>query len=118
MLKDLVRERLVAAADEIFGLFEKTIAAYEEQLRRATEETERHRRQLEAVCPPQMVIPVEGKPGHSASAPYLHSTHRLKLDAKLRLFYRKSERINCRIFLVKNKLIRYQTMTEDQRTLG
>ncbi|XP_061623425.1 uncharacterized protein LOC133475077 isoform X2 [Phyllopteryx taeniolatus] len=59
MLKDLVRERLIAAADEIFGLFEGTIASYEEQLRRAREETERQRRQLEAVCKTQIVIRME-----------------------------------------------------------
>ncbi|XP_061528593.1 gastrula zinc finger protein XlCGF57.1-like [Phycodurus eques] len=59
MLKELVRERLIAAADEIFGLFEKTIASYEEQLRRGREETERHRRQLEAVCKTQVVIRIE-----------------------------------------------------------
>ncbi|XP_061528617.1 zinc finger protein 572-like [Phycodurus eques] len=59
MLKELVRERLIAAADEIFGLFEGTIASYEEQLRRGREETERHRRQLEAVCKTQIVIRVE-----------------------------------------------------------
>ncbi|XP_061622845.1 zinc finger and SCAN domain-containing protein 20-like [Phyllopteryx taeniolatus] len=59
MLKDLVRERLITAADEIFGLFETTIASYEEQLCRAREETERHRRQLEAVCKTQIVIRIE-----------------------------------------------------------
>ncbi|XP_061625173.1 zinc finger protein OZF-like isoform X1 [Phyllopteryx taeniolatus] len=59
MLKELVRERLIAAADEIFGLFEKTITSYEEQLCRAREESERHRRQLEAVCKTQIVIRVE-----------------------------------------------------------
>ncbi|XP_061672032.1 zinc finger protein 41 homolog [Syngnathoides biaculeatus] len=59
MLKELVRERLIAAADEIFLLFERTIASYEEQLRRGREETERHRRQLEAVCKTQVVIHVE-----------------------------------------------------------
>ncbi|XP_077377282.1 uncharacterized protein LOC144018701 [Festucalex cinctus] len=46
MLKDLVRKRLMAAADEIFGLFERTVASYEEQLCRAREENERQRRQL------------------------------------------------------------------------
>ncbi|XP_077416810.1 uncharacterized protein LOC144048560 [Vanacampus margaritifer] len=56
MLKDLVRERLIAAADEIFGLFEKTIASYEEQLRRAREENERQRQQLEAVSMSQMML--------------------------------------------------------------
>ncbi|XP_061625225.1 zinc finger protein 432-like [Phyllopteryx taeniolatus] len=56
MLKELVRERLIAAADEIFGLFDGTIASYEEQLCRAREETERHRRQLEAVYKTHIVI--------------------------------------------------------------
>ncbi|XP_061624867.1 uncharacterized protein LOC133475673 isoform X1 [Phyllopteryx taeniolatus] len=50
MLKDLVRERLIAAADEIFEMFERTIASYEEQLCRAREENERHRRRLGDVC--------------------------------------------------------------------
>ncbi|XP_077416802.1 uncharacterized protein LOC144048554 [Vanacampus margaritifer] len=60
MLKELVRERLIAAADEIFGLFERTIASYEEQVFRAKEESERHRRHLEAVCKTQIVIRAEG----------------------------------------------------------
>ncbi|XP_077378304.1 uncharacterized protein LOC144019238 [Festucalex cinctus] len=49
MLQEMVRERLMAAADEIFGLFERTVASYEEQLCRAKEENEGQRRQLEAV---------------------------------------------------------------------
>ncbi|XP_019741240.1 uncharacterized protein LOC109525283 isoform X2 [Hippocampus comes] len=56
MLKELVRERLVAAADEIFGLFESTIASYEEQLCRAREENEGQRRQLEAVYKSHMLL--------------------------------------------------------------
>ncbi|XP_037115027.1 gastrula zinc finger protein XlCGF57.1-like [Syngnathus acus] len=59
MLKELVRERLISAADEIFGLFEKTIASYEEQLCRVREESERQRRQLEDVCKTQIVIRME-----------------------------------------------------------
>ncbi|XP_061625203.1 oocyte zinc finger protein XlCOF6-like isoform X2 [Phyllopteryx taeniolatus] len=59
MLKELVRERLIAAADEIFGLFERTIASYEEQLGRAREETERHRRQLESVGVTRIVVHVK-----------------------------------------------------------
>ncbi|XP_077457318.1 uncharacterized protein LOC144074653 isoform X2 [Stigmatopora argus] len=54
MLKELVRERLLAAADEIFQLFEGTIATYKEQVCRAKEESERHRRELEAVCKTQI----------------------------------------------------------------
>ncbi|XP_049619259.1 zinc finger protein 134 isoform X1 [Syngnathus scovelli] len=50
LLKELVRKRLIAAADEIFGLFESTVASYEEQLYRAREESERQR-QLGDVCP-------------------------------------------------------------------
>ncbi|XP_077378321.1 uncharacterized protein LOC144019253 [Festucalex cinctus] len=59
MLKDLVRERLIAAADEIFGLFEKTIASYEEQLRLARDENERQRQQLEALSVSQMMLSSE-----------------------------------------------------------
>ncbi|XP_061625202.1 zinc finger protein 37-like isoform X1 [Phyllopteryx taeniolatus] len=59
MLKDLVRERLIAAADEIFGLFETTIASYEEQLCRAKAENELQRQQLEAVCKTQVVLHVQ-----------------------------------------------------------
>ncbi|XP_061672425.1 zinc finger protein OZF-like [Syngnathoides biaculeatus] len=59
MLKAIIRERLIAATDEIFGLFERTILSYEEQLGRAREETERHRRQLQAVCKTQVVIPLQ-----------------------------------------------------------
>ncbi|XP_077416818.1 uncharacterized protein LOC144048566 [Vanacampus margaritifer] len=59
MLKDLVRERLIAAADEIFGLFERTIASYEEQLRRAREESEQQRRQLEAISKSQLLLHIQ-----------------------------------------------------------
>ncbi|XP_049619262.1 zinc finger protein 134 isoform X4 [Syngnathus scovelli] len=51
MLKEFVRKRLMVAADEIFELFESTIASYKEQLCHAREESERHRCQLEAVRP-------------------------------------------------------------------
>ncbi|XP_057680580.1 zinc finger protein 41 homolog [Corythoichthys intestinalis] len=59
MLKDLVRERLIAVADEIFELFGNTIVSYEEQLSHAKVEIERQRRQLEAVCKTQIVVRVE-----------------------------------------------------------
>ncbi|XP_077412259.1 uncharacterized protein LOC144042984 [Vanacampus margaritifer] len=49
MLKELVRDRLLAAADEIFGLFEETIKSYEEQLCRAKDEIERQRREAQIV---------------------------------------------------------------------
>ncbi|KAM9821762.1 uncharacterized protein ACBT44_007226 isoform 3-T3 [Syngnathus typhle] len=46
-LRTFVNERLTAAAEEIFGVFEKTIAAYEEELER-----QRQRRLLDVVCRP------------------------------------------------------------------
>ncbi|XP_061904753.1 uncharacterized protein LOC133650955 isoform X2 [Entelurus aequoreus] len=46
MLRELVRKRLMAAADEIFQLFERTIASYEEELSRAREAQERHRKHV------------------------------------------------------------------------
>ncbi|XP_029289014.1 zinc finger protein 135-like isoform X1 [Cottoperca gobio] len=54
MLRLLVNERLTAAAEEIFGLFERTIAEYEEELSRSKEETERHRKLLDAVLKPEV----------------------------------------------------------------
>ncbi|XP_061758795.1 uncharacterized protein LOC133554277 [Nerophis ophidion] len=56
MLRELIRERLMAAADEIFGLVERTMASYEEELSRTREEKERHRQQLEAVSKTQTVL--------------------------------------------------------------
>ncbi|XP_034027282.1 zinc finger protein 771-like [Thalassophryne amazonica] len=49
MLRALVKQRLTAAAEEIFGLFERTIAEYEEELCRSKEENHRQRRLLDAV---------------------------------------------------------------------
>nr|XP_057941935.1 zinc finger and SCAN domain-containing protein 12-like [Doryrhamphus excisus] len=81
MLKDLVKERLMAAADEILGLFERTVASYEEELERTIasyeeeldrtiasyeeelsrtrEENERQRQQMEAVCKTRIGLHVE-----------------------------------------------------------
>ncbi|KAI9523176.1 hypothetical protein NQZ68_030524, partial [Dissostichus eleginoides] len=54
MLRLVVSERLTAAALEIFGLFERTVAEYEEQLCRSKEENERHRKLLDAVLKPEV----------------------------------------------------------------
>nr|XP_061828821.1 oocyte zinc finger protein XlCOF7.1-like [Nerophis lumbriciformis] len=59
MFKELVKERLMAAADEIFALFEGTIASYEEELSRTKERNELQRQQLEAVCKTQTVTQVK-----------------------------------------------------------
>ncbi|XP_049607815.1 gastrula zinc finger protein XlCGF8.2DB [Syngnathus scovelli] len=48
MLRALVNERLNAAMEEIFGLFDRTIAEYEEELCRSKEEIERQRQLLDS----------------------------------------------------------------------
>ncbi|XP_078136599.1 uncharacterized protein LOC144537055 [Sander vitreus] len=54
MLRAFVNQRLTAAAEEIFGLFETTIAEYEEELCRSKEENERQRERTDAVFIPQL----------------------------------------------------------------
>ncbi|XP_075937410.1 uncharacterized protein LOC142938083 [Anarhichas minor] len=54
MLRCLVNQRLTAAAEEICGLFERTIAEYEEELSRSKEENERQQKLLDAVLIPQL----------------------------------------------------------------
>ncbi|KAG7225282.1 hypothetical protein INR49_014610 [Caranx melampygus] len=56
VLKSLVEQRLKAAVDEIFSLFEGTIEEYEEELRRSEQEKERQRKLLEAVLKPRVVL--------------------------------------------------------------
>ncbi|XP_032378883.1 zinc finger and SCAN domain-containing protein 22 isoform X2 [Etheostoma spectabile] len=53
-LRAFVNQRLAAAAEEIFGLVERTITEYEEELCRCKKENERHRKQLDAVCSPEV----------------------------------------------------------------
>ncbi|XP_019741275.1 uncharacterized protein LOC109525301 [Hippocampus comes] len=90
MLKDFVRERLMAAADEILGIFERTIASYEEQLCRARDESERHRRQLEAVCTPPDVAqqhePPDRKEKEEPPEPFL-SLKQEEEEASISKFY-------------------------------
>ncbi|XP_051930221.1 zinc finger protein 629-like [Hippocampus zosterae] len=49
MLRELVKRRLNVAVEEIFELFEKTIAEYEEELCRSKDENERQRELLDTV---------------------------------------------------------------------
>ncbi|XP_074469087.1 uncharacterized protein LOC141754120 isoform X2 [Sebastes fasciatus] len=56
MLRALVKQRLTAAAEEICGLFERTIAEYEEELSRSKEENERQQKLLDAVFNPQLQL--------------------------------------------------------------
>nr|XP_020496259.1 gastrula zinc finger protein XlCGF57.1-like [Labrus bergylta] len=60
MLRDFVNQRLTAAAEEIFDLFEGTIAEYEEQLRRSKEENERQHKLLDAVFNPEVRLQGSG----------------------------------------------------------
>ncbi|XP_041664506.1 zinc finger protein 583-like [Cheilinus undulatus] len=56
MLRCLVNQRLTAAVEEVFELFERTIAEYEEQLSRSKEENERQQKLLEAVTNPDVQL--------------------------------------------------------------
>nr|XP_033933527.1 zinc finger protein 184-like [Pseudochaenichthys georgianus] len=56
VLLSLVKQRLTATVEEIFVLFERTIAEYEEELSRSKQENERHRKLLDAVLQPQLQI--------------------------------------------------------------
>ena len=56
MLLSLKKQRLTAAAEEIFALFEKTIAEHDEELSRPKEENERLQKLLDAFLQPQLRI--------------------------------------------------------------
>nr|XP_033933534.1 zinc finger E-box-binding homeobox 1-like [Pseudochaenichthys georgianus] len=56
VLLSLVKQRITEAAEDIFLLFERTIAEYEEELSRSRQENERHRKLLDAVLQPQLQI--------------------------------------------------------------
>uniref|UniRef100_A0A672ZF05 C2H2-type domain-containing protein n=1 Tax=Sphaeramia orbicularis TaxID=375764 RepID=A0A672ZF05_9TELE len=56
ILRSLVEQRLTAAAEEIFGLFERTIADYEKELCRTKEENQRQRQILDCVWNPRVLI--------------------------------------------------------------
>ncbi|XP_061634273.1 zinc finger protein 350-like [Phyllopteryx taeniolatus] len=54
ILRTLVKQRLNVAVEEIFELFERTIAEYEEELNRSKEEKERQRQLLDALLNPHV----------------------------------------------------------------
>ncbi|XP_034094061.1 zinc finger protein 2-like [Gymnodraco acuticeps] len=56
MLLSLKKQRLTAAAEDIFALFEKTIGEHEEELSRSKEENERLQKLLDAFLQPQLRI--------------------------------------------------------------
>ncbi|XP_054620132.1 zinc finger protein OZF-like [Dunckerocampus dactyliophorus] len=55
-LRELLNERLAAAVEEIRGLFERTVAVFEEELHRTKDEVERQRQLLDASFRPQVWI--------------------------------------------------------------
>ncbi|XP_030002467.1 uncharacterized protein LOC115427883 [Sphaeramia orbicularis] len=55
MLRSLVEQRLSAAAEEIFGLVERTMVEYEEELCQTKEENQRQKQILDSVLNPQVV---------------------------------------------------------------
>ncbi|KAM7373754.1 hypothetical protein PAMP_008583 [Pampus punctatissimus] len=58
MLRLLINQRLTAAAEEIFGVFGRTIAEYEDQISRYKQEIERQRRLKELRMKPQISLQV------------------------------------------------------------
>ncbi|XP_030287088.1 zinc finger protein GLI4-like [Sparus aurata] len=54
ILRSMVKQRLTAAAEEICALFERTIAEYEEELCRSTEQNQRLRNLLDSALTPQL----------------------------------------------------------------
>ncbi|XP_062284065.1 zinc finger protein 664-like [Scomber scombrus] len=61
-LKTLVNERLQAAAEEIFSLFEKTIKDYEEEVFRSKQQTEQHGPLVGRRAPLQLSVQEEDAP--------------------------------------------------------
>ncbi|XP_026155812.1 zinc finger protein 250-like isoform X2 [Mastacembelus armatus] len=76
MLRVLINQRLTAAAEEIFGVFGRTIAEYEEEISRSKLEIDRQRRLLDLSRTPQVSLqggagscpwscgPDEARPAH------------------------------------------------------
>ncbi|XP_055020242.1 uncharacterized protein LOC110172807 [Boleophthalmus pectinirostris] len=72
-LRALVNERLTAAAEEIFALFERTIAEYEEEVCRSKEENQRKQELLDSILSPSK----SPGPGLNQDPPH---TPRIKLE--------------------------------------
>lgn len=56
MLRLLINQRLTAAAEEIFAVFGRTIAEYEEEISRSKLEIDRQRRLLDLSRTPQISV--------------------------------------------------------------
>lgn len=71
VFRSLVKQRLAVAAEEIFGLFERTVAEFEEDLGRSQEQNRRQRQLLDAVFEPQLRLRRTGSFSFCTSAPSL-----------------------------------------------
>ena len=66
LLRLLITQRLTEAAEEIFGVFGRTMAEYEEEISRSKLEIDRQRRLLELSVKPRVSLQAGG-PGESCS---------------------------------------------------
>ena len=64
-LRALLTERLTAAAEEIVGLLEETVAEYEDRVERSEREICRQRRLLDAVLKPEVKLLRAGQSRHT-----------------------------------------------------
>ncbi|KAK7884123.1 hypothetical protein WMY93_027246 [Mugilogobius chulae] len=71
-LRGLVNARLTAAADEIFALFEATIAEFEEELRRSKEREKQSKQQLLDLLNPKVVLLRANQRSHESPEPGLN----------------------------------------------
>lgn len=61
MLRLLINQRLTEAAEEIFGVFGRTIAEYEEEISRSKLEIDRQRRLLDLTMKPQISVGLDSE---------------------------------------------------------
>ncbi|XP_034027076.1 zinc finger protein OZF-like isoform X2 [Thalassophryne amazonica] len=62
LMRELVSQRLAAAAEDIYILFERTFVEYEQELKRSKEENSRQHKLLQAVFDEQQVVLVGKQP--------------------------------------------------------
>ncbi|KAF7644426.1 hypothetical protein LDENG_00222140 [Lucifuga dentata] len=62
MLRVLINQRLTAAAEEIFAVFGRTIAEYEEEISRFKLEIDRQRRMLDLIKKPEINLQINAQP--------------------------------------------------------
>ncbi|XP_061681789.1 zinc finger protein 2-like isoform X2 [Syngnathoides biaculeatus] len=98
VLRTLVKQRLDVAVEEIFELFERTIAEYEEELSRSQEEKERQRQLLDALLNPHVRLQraeVQQELGESQEEVPLHSEQQREEDPVEPAHIKKEEEDVC-----------------------